>query len=73
MGEVIVDDIGDFFGCHVIFVVWVGAQADGGQILVSLFVRELISVRGDVVMSNPTIVDLKGIDEPQILWTVDWE
>ena len=72
-GEVIVDDTGDLFGRHVILAARAGAQADGGQILVSSLVRELISARGDVVMSNPTTVDLKGIEEPQILWTVDWE
>ena len=72
-GEVIVDDTGDLFGRHVILAARIGAQADGGQILVSGLVRELISARGDVSLSNPITVELKGIDEPQVLWTVDWE
>jgi class 3 adenylate cyclase len=71
VGEAIEDD-GDLFGRHVILAARVGNEADGGQILVSSMVRELVAPRGDIDIGPPREVALKGLDGVQVVHEVGW-
>ena len=72
-GEVIVDDVGDLFGKHVIVAARIANLAGGGEILVSTLVKDLVSARGDVAFSETRDVDLKGIDGRWEVHLVDWD
>ncbi len=70
-GEVLRDDDGDMFGQHVVVAARVANLAEGGEILVSALVREIVASRGDVVFGDAREVDLKGIGG-QTVYPVDW-
>ena len=72
-GEVIVDDVGDLFGKHVIVAARIANLAGGGEILVSTLVKDLVSARGDVAFRETRDVDLKGIDGRWEVHLVDWD
>jgi adenylate cyclase len=72
-GEAIVDRSGDLFGRHVIVAARVANLADGGEILVSSLVREIVAARGDITFGPPRDVKLKGIDGNHIVYAVDWQ
>ncbi|MCA1840012.1 MAG: AAA family ATPase [Actinobacteria bacterium] len=63
---------GDFFGRHVNLAARVGAQALGGQILVSSLTRALVSGSADFRFSSAREVELKGVTEPQMVYQLDW-
>lgn len=71
-GEVLVADDGDLFGKHVVVAARVGAAAVGGEVLVSSIVRQIAEPRGDIVFVDPQVIELKGIDAAETVWTVDW-
>jgi adenylate cyclase len=71
-GEVILDDVGDMFGKHVIVAARIANLADGGEILVSNLVKDLVSARGDVRFDESRRVELKGIDGTWDVHRVDW-
>jgi class 3 adenylate cyclase len=71
-GEVVVDDHGDMFGKHVVVAARVGALAEGEEILVSSLVRQLAEPRGDISFDAPRTVELRGIEDAEIVWSVDW-
>jgi class 3 adenylate cyclase len=71
-GEVVVDDHGDLFGKHVVVAARVGALAEGEEILVSSLVRQLAEPRGDISFDAPRTVELRGIEDAEIVWSVDW-
>ena len=49
----------------------IGARANGGQILVSDVVRQLVVGKG-FVFDDLGERDLKGMDEPVRVWELDW-
>ena len=65
-------DADKFFGRTVILAARIAAQADGGEILVSSRLKELIRGVGDVCFGAAHQVDLKGISEPQTLHRAEW-
>jgi class 3 adenylate cyclase len=69
-GEPIAED-GDLFGTTVIAAARIGAQADGGEILVSDVVRQLVAGKG-FDFSDRGEVTLRGFDEAQRLHEVRW-
>ncbi len=71
-GEVLVDDEGDLFGKHVVVAARIGALAAGGEILVSSVLQQIAEARGDIVFHSPRAVELRGIGDPQTVWSVDW-
>ena len=71
-GEVLVADDGDLFGKHVVVAARVGAAAAGGEVLVSSIVRQIAEPRGDITFVDPETIALKGIDDTETVWTVDW-
>lgn len=72
-GEVIVGDDGDLFGHHVNVAARIADQADGGEILVSSLVREIVEARGDLEFGRPRSVRLKGLGDTWLLHPVMWE
>lgn len=70
-GEAI-DEGGDLFGRHVIHAARVGNLAEGGEILVSSMVRDLVAPRGDVELGPPRPVELKGLDGDHRVHAVVW-
>lgn len=71
-GEVILDDVGDMFGKHVIVAARIANMADGGEILVSNLVKDLVSARGDMSFGDSRTVELKGIEGTWEVHSVVW-
>jgi adenylate cyclase len=69
-GEPIAED-GDLFGSAVITASRIVALADGGEILVSNVVRELVAGKGHL-FSDRGLHVLRGFDEPIRVWSVRW-
>lgn len=70
-GEAVATADGDLFGRHVIIASRVADKADGGEILVSNLVRELVFGGDDLVFADSRSVSLKGIGD-QVVHSVNW-
>ena len=70
-GEPILED-DDLFGHSVIAAARVAAQAEGGEILVTNVVRELVAGKG-FLLSDRGPLALKGLDEPVRVWQLKWD
>jgi class 3 adenylate cyclase len=70
-GEPIAED-DDLFGASVIAAARIAAKAQGGQVLVSDVVRQLVAGKG-FLFSDTGEHDLKGLEEPVRLWELRWE
>lgn len=70
-GEAIQQD-GDFYGRSVICAARIAAQAEGGEILISSLVKELVEGRGDVQLREAGEFELKGLEGRQRLFRVAW-
>jgi len=64
-------NVRDIFGETVILAARVAAQAEGGQILASLGVRELCAGKG-FLFSDRGDVALRGFEDPVRLFEVRW-
>ena len=71
-GEAIRDE-GDYFGTPVVVAKRLCDQAEGGQILASELMRELVGSRGDFRFRSRGSLALKGISEPLAACEVVWE
>ncbi|HEY5154286.1 MAG TPA: adenylate/guanylate cyclase domain-containing protein [Acidimicrobiales bacterium] len=71
-GEAIHDDAGDLFGRHVIVAARIANCAQGGEILVSSLLREIVESRGDLRFGPSRTVALKGLDESHTVHRIDW-
>ncbi|MEO1064727.1 MAG: adenylate/guanylate cyclase domain-containing protein, partial [Actinomycetota bacterium] len=67
-----IDEGGDLFGRHVILAARIGNEADGGQILVSSMVHDLVAPRGDLPLGPGRPVELKGLDGHHHVHEVSW-
>jgi class 3 adenylate cyclase len=63
----------DFFGKCVILTARIAAEARGGEILVSQFVRWLTEPSGRFSFTDPTDVELKGLSGMYSLSAVRWQ
>ena len=52
-GEVLVDDLGDLIGQHVVVAARIANLANGGEILVSSLVQQIAEPRGDLTFMAP--------------------
>jgi class 3 adenylate cyclase len=66
-------DADKFFGRTVILAARIGGTADGGQILVSALVRQLVEGVGNIRFGDARDVALKGISESQTVVDVLWQ
>ena len=66
-----IEEEGDIFGETVILAARVAAQAEGGEILASLAVRELCAGKGFLFADRGDIV-LRGFEDPVRLYEVRW-
>jgi len=66
-----IEEEGDLFGATVILAARIAAQAQGGEILASLAVRELCAGKG-FLFADTGEVTLKGFEEPVRLFAVGW-
>jgi adenylate cyclase len=73
VGEAIVGDGGDLFGKHVNLATRVANEANGGEILVSSLVRQIIEARGDIEFGEPRTAELKGLAGTHILTPILWQ
>jgi class 3 adenylate cyclase/pimeloyl-ACP methyl ester carboxylesterase len=69
-GEPVVEE-SDLFGSSVIAAARICQEADGGQIVVSDVVRQLVAGKGFAFNARGDVA-LKGFDEPTRLYEVDW-
>jgi class 3 adenylate cyclase len=70
-GEAIRED-GDFFGADVALAARIAAAAQGGQILVSELVKELVENSGEFEFGRARRKGLKGISGGQVVHEVLW-
>jgi class 3 adenylate cyclase len=70
-GEAIQRD-GDFYGRSVICAARTAANVEGGEILISSLVRELVDGREDIPLREAGEFELKGLDGRQRLFRVAW-
>jgi class 3 adenylate cyclase len=66
------DGRGDLFGTAVIAAARIAAQANGGEILVSDVVRQLVAGKGFLFSGRGKTV-LRGFDDPVEVYEVRWE
>ncbi len=71
-GEPIRDE-GDYFGTPVVVAKRLCDSANGGQIIVSEVVRNLVGSRGDYAFQPLGPRRLKGIDDPITVYDVAWQ
>jgi class 3 adenylate cyclase len=67
-----IEEEGDIFGETVILAARVAAQAEGGEILASLAVRELCAGKG-FLFADRGDVALRGFEDPVRLFEVRWQ
>ncbi len=65
------DGRGDLFGTSVILAARIAAQANGGEILASNVVRELVAGRG-YLFSDRGARALRGFEDPVTVYEVSW-
>jgi eukaryotic-like serine/threonine-protein kinase len=70
-GEAIQHD-GDFYGKSVILAARIADRAQGGEILVSSLVQQLVEPSGELRFRTTGETELKGLSEPQQLYRVAW-
>ena len=63
----------DFFGKHVNLAARIAGQAQGGEILVSSLLQELIESAGEFTFGEPRQVELKGLSGIQTVVPVTWQ
>ncbi len=66
-------EAGDFYGKSVILAARIGAEARGGEILVSSTLRELMTGPGDVGFDAGREIELKGLAGTHRLHAVLWQ
>jgi len=66
-----IEDEGDLFGETVILAARIAAQAEGGEILVSLAVRELCAGKGFLFADRGELA-LRGFEDPVRAYEVRW-
>jgi class 3 adenylate cyclase len=71
-GEAVQGDDGDLLGRHVVMASRVADQADGGEILVSSLVREIVEPRGDIIFAESRVAALKGLTGEHLLHRIVW-
>lgn len=70
-GEAIQRD-GDFYGRSVILAARIADRAQGGEVLVSSLVEQLVEPAGDLRFRNAGEAELKGLSGPQRIYRVAW-
>lgn len=63
----------DFFGTHVVLASRIAGQAQGGEVLVSGLLRELVAASGEFSFEPRPPVALKGLGGEHILHALRWQ
>ncbi|MDY7101174.1 MAG: adenylate/guanylate cyclase domain-containing protein [Actinomycetota bacterium] len=71
-GEAMTAD-GDLFGKHVVIASRIADAADGGQILASTLVKEIVSSGGDVAFGASRVLTLKGLSGTYEAFEIPWQ
>ena len=58
----------DFFGHAVNYAARIAGSAAGGEVVVSSLVHDLVAHTGVAAFGEPRAVELKGIDDPQMIY-----
>jgi len=72
VGEAI-HDAGDFYGSHVNLAARIANEAQGGQILVTGIVQQLVASRGDLDIGPGRELTIRGLESPQVAHEVHWQ
>jgi adenylate cyclase len=70
-GRVLARD-GDYFGRNVAMAARVAACAEGGEVLASTAVRDVLDDDAAVLLTEADVYELKGLPGEHQLWQVDW-
>ena len=71
-GEVL-KEAEDFFGTNVALAARIASAAQGGQILVSGLLKDLLESLGDVEFSEPREIELKGMSGRRLIHEIEWK
>ncbi|HUQ39061.1 MAG TPA: adenylate/guanylate cyclase domain-containing protein [Acidimicrobiales bacterium] len=63
----------DFLGRCVILASRIANEAEGGEILVSSVLRELTAGTGEFTFERRRKVELKGMSDPQVVYSLVWD
>jgi adenylate cyclase len=63
---------GDFFGRSVVLSARIAEHAQGGEIVISPLVRELVAERGDIALRDAADAEFKRLDGRHRLFEVTW-
>ncbi|MGI8793108.1 MAG: adenylate/guanylate cyclase domain-containing protein, partial [Acidimicrobiales bacterium] len=66
-------DADDFFGNTVNVAARVAGEASGQEIVVSGLLKDLCAASGEFTFSGGDVVELRGLSQPQAIWSVRWE
>ncbi|MGE0600812.1 MAG: adenylate/guanylate cyclase domain-containing protein [Dehalococcoidia bacterium] len=72
LGEVIAED-DDFFGTAVILAARIASRADGGEILISELLHNVIAPAGDFTTVRHGSARLKGFNQQHRIYRVEWK
>ena len=67
-----VKEADDFYGTHVVLASRIASTADGGEILVSSLLRDLVASSGEFELTAREPVALKGLDGEHVTYAVGW-
>ena len=67
-----VSDADNFYGTHVVLASRIASTADGGEILVSSLLRDLVASSGEFELTAREPVALKGLDGEHVTYAVAW-
>jgi class 3 adenylate cyclase len=70
-GEVL-KEAEDFFGTNVALAARIASAAQGGEILVSGLLKDLLESSGDVQFGPGREIELKGISSPRTVHEIVW-
>lgn len=67
-----VKDGDDFYGTHVVMAARIASMAEGGEILTSALLRELVASAGEFELEARPAAELKGLAGEHVTYGVGW-
>ena len=67
-----VKEADDFYGTHVVLAARICSLADGGEVLVSPLLHDLVASSGEFELTAREPVALKGLDGEHVTYAVGW-
>ena len=62
----------DFYGTHVVMASRIASRAEGGEVLISSLLHELVAASGEFALAAREPAALKGLDGEHVTYAVRW-